>query len=41
MDWHGETVFTVSAVTEVGGKLWLGNLAADFVSVADRERVGG
>ena len=41
MDRHGETVFiTVSAVTEFGGKLWLGNLAGDFVSVVDLEKVG-
>ena len=39
MDRHGETVFTVSAVTEFGGKLWLGNLAGDFVSVVDLEKV--
>ena len=38
MDRHGETVFTVSAVTEFGGKLWLGNLAGDFVSVVDLEK---
>ena len=35
MDPTGERVFTVSAATEHGGQLFLGNLMGDFVSVVD------
>jgi hypothetical protein len=39
MDPSGEHVSHVSAVTEKGGKLFLGNLGKDYVSVLDLQVV--